>query len=217
LSNGNAVDLCEDGASKAVTHANHKEFIELVTKTRLAEGSKQMEWVKRGVSYVIELSILAFLTWEEVEIRACGRKDIEIADLKAISEYNYVSEDHKMIKMFWEMFERLTQEQRGLYLKFAWGRSKLPADTSQLRYKHQVCYYEDRLEDSFPEAHTCFFQVDIPNYSSVEKMTERFISAVELCGEIDGDYSADDIPDADGDNRAGLYGGYGGEGGGEEE
>lgn len=42
-------------------------------------------------------------------------------------------------------------------------------------------------------------------------MTERFIAAIELCGEIDGDYSADDIPDADGDERAGLYGGYGGE------
>lgn len=67
-----------------------------------------MEWVRRGVSYVIDLPILAFLTWEEVEIRACGRKDIEIDDLKAISEYSYVSEDHRMIKMFWSMFEKLT-------------------------------------------------------------------------------------------------------------
>lgn len=48
-------------------------------------------------------------------------------------------------------------------------------------------------------------------------MTERVTTAIELCGEIDGDYSADDIPDADNDGRAGLYGGYGDEGGGSEE
>ena len=63
-----------------------------------------MEWVKRGVTFVIDLSVLAFLTWEEIEIRACGRKDIEIPDLKAITEYTYCSEDHKMIKFFWSMF-----------------------------------------------------------------------------------------------------------------
>lgn len=84
-----------------MNHSNHKEFIDLVTKSRLAESAKQMEWIKRGVTYVIDLSVLAFLTWEEVETRCCGRKDIEIDDLKAISEYNYASEDHPMIKMFW--------------------------------------------------------------------------------------------------------------------
>jgi len=42
-------------------------------------------------------------------------------------------------------------------------------------------------------------------------MAERVTTAIDLCGEIDGDYSADDIPDADADNRAGLYGGYGDE------
>lgn len=40
LTNGQTVDLCEDGAAKAVTHENHKEFIELVTKARLGESAK---------------------------------------------------------------------------------------------------------------------------------------------------------------------------------
>lgn len=99
-------------------------------KARLGESAKQMDWVRRGVTYVIDLSVMAFLTWEEIEIRACGRKDIEIPDLKAITEYTYCSEDHKLMKWFWSMFEKFTQEQRRKYLKFAWGRSKLPADTT---------------------------------------------------------------------------------------
>jgi hypothetical protein len=53
-----------------------------------------MDWVRQGVSHVIEGSVLAFLTWEEVELRACGTKDISTEALKAISVYN-VGEDNK--------------------------------------------------------------------------------------------------------------------------
>jgi hypothetical protein len=59
-----------------------------------------MDWLKEGVSYIIPLSTLDFLTWEEVELRAVGPKDIESSALKACSEYN-CAEDHKYIKMFW--------------------------------------------------------------------------------------------------------------------
>jgi hypothetical protein len=44
---------------------------------------------------------VAFLTWDEVELRACGPKDIEIGPLKAITNYYGASADHKTIKMFW--------------------------------------------------------------------------------------------------------------------
>ena len=98
-----------------------------------------------------------------------------------------------------------------MYLKFAWGRAKLPVDTSNLEYKHQVCHYPDKAKDSFPEAHTCFFQVDIPVYSTIEIMTQRFKYAIETCGEIDGDYDANDIADEDGNGGYGGYGGYGSE------
>lgn len=64
-----------------------------------------------------------------------------------------------------------------------------------------------RDKDALPEAHTCFFQVDIPEYVSVEVMSTRFRTAIELCGEIDGDYSANNIADEDG-NRGTGGGGY---------
>jgi len=40
-------------------------------------------------------------------------------------------------------------------------------------------------------------------------MTKRFKTAIELCGEIDADYGAEDIPDEDTDRRGGLFGGMG--------
>jgi len=75
------------------------------------------------------------LSWDDVELRACGPKEIDIEQLKKVSEYN-VDSNHKSIKMFWDMFEKFSQEERRKYLKFVWGRSKMPVDCSNLDYKH---------------------------------------------------------------------------------
>lgn len=35
-----------------------------------------MNWVIEGMSHVIEPKILTFLTWQEIEVRACGPREI---------------------------------------------------------------------------------------------------------------------------------------------
>lgn len=54
LSDGSPADLVPDGANKAVTHANHKEFLEKMLECRLKETEKQMNWVREGVAHVID-------------------------------------------------------------------------------------------------------------------------------------------------------------------
>ena len=65
------------------------------------------------------------------------------------------------------MFEQFTQVERRKYLKFVWGRSKLPADTSDLNDNHSIQVMERRAVDALPEAHTCFFSIDIPVLSDI--------------------------------------------------
>jgi len=203
LANGQAAELKPGGKDIAVTHANHQEYLDMVIKKRLEETAKQMDWLRQGVTHVVDLSVLAFLTWDEVELRACGPKDIDLEALKAITNYYGASSDHKTIKMFWQMFDSFTQEERRKYLKFVWGRSKLPADTSDLNDQHGIQVCSGRAVDALPEAHTCFFSVDIPVYESLEVMTAKFKTAIELCGEIDGDYAPESIADEDGRRRGG--------------
>lgn len=111
-----------------MTKENHLEFIELVKNIRLNETEKQMNWVKEGVNYVINLDVMNLLSWEDVELRACGLKEISVEKLQDITEYRSVEKDSPIIKMFWEMFGNFTQEERSKYLKFVWGRSKIPLD-----------------------------------------------------------------------------------------
>ena len=113
-----------------MNHANHKEYIDLVVKARLEEGNKQMEWIKEGINKVIPLSILSFLDWYDIELRVCGAREISVNALKAITEN--ADSSNKLMTWFWKMFEGFTQNERKAYLKFVWGRTKIPADCSDL-------------------------------------------------------------------------------------
>ena len=47
--------------------------------------------------------------------------------------------------------------------------------------------YTSLSPSGFPQAHTCFFQLDLPNYSTDEAMRSKLSAAAQLCGEIDTD------------------------------
>lgn len=198
LSSQKTVPLCPDGENKKVTHENYQEFIALTIKARQAEASNQMKWLKEGISEIIDLNILTFLNWDEIEKRACGG-EIETEVLKSISEYRDCSVDSTIIKWFWKMFDSFSQEDRKAYLKFVWGRSKIPVDTSNLYYKHRISVYSHWNENALPKSHTCFFMIDIPEYKNYETMHARIKYAIETCGEIDDDYGEGNIRPEDGD------------------
>lgn len=202
LTDGTLVDLCPGGKALAVTHENYEKYIDLVLKARFTECKEQMEWVKEGVNFVAPMSTFLFLNWEEVQMRACGPPDIKAEELKKVTITN-MSNDDPNIVMFWKMFDDFTQLERQKYLKFAWGRSKLPSDLTELAYQHNIQVYDYKDPGALPEAHTCFFTVDIPVYVNLETMAKKFRTAIELCGEIDADYDAggEVIGDEEGENH----------------
>jgi E3 ubiquitin-protein ligase HECTD3 len=157
LNNGQEVEVCEDGKEKMVTKDNIEEYIQLVLKTRFAEGKEQIAWIREGIQLILDTNIMSMLNWEEVEIRSSGDKTVDITTLKNITIYQGCNSTDKIIEMFWEMFEEFSEEDRQKYLKFVWGRSRLPSDCSQLRYKHTIYVMSHKPDGILPEAHTCFF------------------------------------------------------------
>jgi hypothetical protein len=106
--------------------------------------------VKEGCFSVIPIEMIKILTWEEVETRCCGDKIIEVAKMKSITRYSCASEEDEGIQRFWRVFEGFSEEEKSLYLKFVWGRSRLPYETGNLNYKHTI-YFESHMGDKdFP-------------------------------------------------------------------
>ena len=130
--------------------------------------------------------MLCYLTPAAVEVRACGEKTIDVERLRRHTTYPNCAESHEIVARFWRVFTEFTPEERASYLKFVWGRNRLPLDLSTER-KHELRLYDGWNDQGFPQAHTCFFQLDIPFYKTDEMCRKRLIQASELCGGIDTD------------------------------
>ena len=194
LSNGETVPLVTGGEDKKVLYEDVEEYHNLVLKMRSEEGQKQLEAMKEGFEIIFPMSILTILSWRDVEERVRGPSEISVAALKSITEYSSCSADNEYVKRFWRAFEEFTNEERSMFLKFVWGRARLPpADRLKEMPFKLVLLDDNRFTDHnshFPEAHTCFFQFDLPRYTTDEACKSKILYAIEACGEIDTDNSS---------------------------
>ena len=71
-------------------------------------------------------NILSILTGREVEELACGEPTLNLEILKKYTEYQSFSATDQVVKNFWAALESFTNEERVMYLKYVWGRSRLP-------------------------------------------------------------------------------------------
>jgi len=192
---GKVVPLIEDGARCPVTKANSKRYIEALRNARLYEFEFHTKAMRRGLGQVVALSTLSLFTWRELEMLVCGQgvTKSRIPSLKRMTSYSGCSPDDEHVRFFWEMFENVFDDnQRAKFISFTWGRSRLPHSEKDYEQKfkitsHNASESSDDPDSFFPLAHTCFFQIDLPRYSSVQAMTRRVIWAMESCGTIDDD------------------------------
>ena len=52
--------------------------------------------------------------------------------MKACTTYQEADEDSPVIGLFWEMFDNWSNEERKLFLRFAWARDRLPFNMGYL-------------------------------------------------------------------------------------
>jgi hypothetical protein len=110
----------------------------MVTDARLNEFSKQMKAIKKGIGMVFAPFLMKMYTWKELEYKVCGKPSIDLLHLRAITKYNGCSEDDEIVKRFWRVLEAFSDEEKSLYLKFVWGRSRLPLVDEKFGDKHTI-------------------------------------------------------------------------------
>jgi len=178
-SDGTIIELKENGSDYNVTWNNRVEYAKLVLEYRLHEFTSQVEAIRRGLISVIPARFLSLLTWKELELEVCGSPEIDIDLLKANTTYQGCSVHDQHIKYFWIVLDKMSQLERAQFLRFAWGRSRLPQpgkftekmriDSTSLGIAH------------LPHAHTCFFSLELPRYTSEEMMRDKLIKAITFC------------------------------------
>ena len=107
-----------------------------------------------------------------------------------MTDYSGCSKTDPHIKFFWKILrERFNNEQRVKFLIFVWGRSRLPVteDDFEKKFTINMHHSSGSADMYFPIAHTCFFSVDMPAYSSLDVMYQKLLWAMNNCTSIDAD------------------------------
>lgn len=193
---GREVELVPNGRFLQVTPDNYRDWAQRVLDFKVHEFDTQVEAIRRGLGTIVPQRLLMLFRWEELELMVCGQPKIDINLLKRMTVYSDCSENDAHIQYFWEVLNDFSDEQRSDYLKFVWGRARLPMDRESWDQPHKISSFyppraaygrpEMRPDDMLPYAHTCYFSLDLPSYSSKEVMRRKLLYAVQ-CTEIDGD------------------------------
>ena len=107
---------------------------------------------------------------KELEILISGRPTIDIEDLRRNTDLvNYLKHD-QIIVWFFEVLEEFDMELRTAFLQFVTGSSRVPVEGfKELRGMNgaqKFNIHREFQEERLPRAHTCFNQLDLPNYKS---------------------------------------------------
>ena len=167
------------------TLSERLKYISMLLYYRLNEAEIQINSIKHGLSKIIPLSVLQLFTGKELSMLVCGKKDVDIELLKQNTKLSSdLKEDSKEVRWLWEILNEITPEEKIKFIKFCWAQERLP--TSNEEYvKNQIAFTikynkNDINKNGFPKADTCFFNLELPNYTAKNIMKKNLLIAIGL-------------------------------------
>jgi len=169
---------------------NRHEYVQLAKQFRLHEFDQASNAVREGMSRVVPVPLLSLFTGFELETMVCGSPDIPLHLLKSVATYKGVEANSPLVSWFWDTMEEFSNAERSLFLRFVWGRTRLPRSIADFRGRDFVLQIMDKYnppDDFLPESYTCFFLLKMPRYSCKRVLKEKLTYAIHFCKSIDTD------------------------------
>jgi len=196
------VDVDGDGKladTMRIGFDDRQVLVSVLVRSRLEETKLQVAAMRRGLCNIIPEQLLSLMTSQELEGRICGTREIDIELLKRHTEYGPdVDRNAPHIRYLWNTLEGFTQQQLRRFVKFAFAQERLPSTDEGFSHpkirmlikssRHSGSGKKNSNQDhALPHADTCFFNVEIPAYSSQEIMRKRLTTVVNMDWGMSGD------------------------------
>ncbi|KAH3732968.1 ubiquitin protein ligase [Pelomyxa schiedti] len=197
LSDGREKELIPNAKSTPVTWDNRFDFVEKAIEARLGECKPQIDAIVSGLNFVVPLKSLSLITPKELEIIVTGSHEMRYEQVVArLKNKRCPVQQFQFLKLALSEF---TKTQLGLFVKFISGREILPSDpTVQLNVVQYHC--DGNPDRCLPKASTCFYELKLPAYTSVDATKDRLLYAITACADIDADFTGDRNANGDGDD-----------------
>ena len=186
------VDLIPDGRNVPVTEENKHEYVRLVVEHRLIKSvEKQLDHFLLGFREIIPEELISIFNEQELELLISGLPDIDVDDWKNNTEYHNYQATHPQIQWFWRAVKGFDQEERAKLLQFVTGTSKVPLNGfKELEGMNGFAKFNIHRDysskEKLPTSHTCFNQLDLPEYESYEHLRQQLYTAITAGSEYFG-------------------------------
>ncbi|EPS70177.1 hypothetical protein M569_04584 [Genlisea aurea] len=182
-------ELKPGGRNIRVTEETKHEYVDLVADHILTNAIRpQINSFLEGFNELVPRELISIFNDKELELLISGLPEIDLADLKANTEYTGYTPVSNVVQWFWEVVESFSKEDMARLLQFVTGTSKVPLEgfkalqgiSGPQKFQiHKAYGAPERL----PSAHTCFNQLDVPEYCSKEQLQERLLLAIHEASE----------------------------------
>jgi E3 ubiquitin-protein ligase HUWE1 len=149
-----------------------------------ASVREQIDAFLDGFHDVVPPELISIFDAQELELLMAGLPDIDIDDMRQNCIYGggYKQTDDT-IQKFWSVLRRFNREEKAQFVQFVTGSAKVPLDGfSALRGAEGVqrmAIHKAYDASLLPTAHTCFNQLDLPEYESEDKLREMLLTALK--------------------------------------
>ncbi|KAK1295925.1 E3 ubiquitin-protein ligase UPL5 [Acorus calamus] len=176
------VELCREGKGITVTSRNRDRYIELLIRHRFVTSiSEQTRLFAEGFADILgeQKHLRCFfrsLELKDLDILLNGSEEtISVEDWKGHTEYNGYKETDNQVCWFWKVLESMSADQRRVLLFFWTSVNYLPITGFRGLPSKLYIYKGPESNKRLPSSHTCFFQLGLPAYTSMEIMRERLL------------------------------------------
>ncbi|KAF6829938.1 E3 ubiquitin-protein ligase huwe1 [Colletotrichum plurivorum] len=178
------IDLLPGGRDIPVTEENKHDYVRLVVEHKLLSSVKeQMEHFLTGFHDIIPADLISIFNEQELELLISGLPDIDVDDWKSNTEYHNYTPSSQQIQWFWRAVRSFDKEERAKLLQFVTGTSKVPLNGfKELEGMNGVNRFNIHRDygnkERLPSSHTCFNQLDLPEYESYETLRAQVMKAI---------------------------------------
>ncbi|KAI9832451.1 MAG: hypothetical protein M1826_001775 [Phylliscum demangeonii] len=186
------VDLKENGRQIPVTESNKQEYVRLVVEYRLTGSvQEQLNHFLTGFHDIVPAELISIFNEQELELLISGLPDIDVDDWKNNTEYHNYSASSPQIQWFWRAVRSFDKEERAKLLQFVTGTSKVPLNgfkelEGMNGFSRFNIHRDYASNERLPSSHTCFNQLDLPEYASYESLRQHLYMAMTAGSEYFG-------------------------------
>ncbi|KAL2073000.1 hypothetical protein VTL71DRAFT_10324 [Oculimacula yallundae] len=186
------VDFIPNGRNIPVTEENKQEYVRLMTEFRLTGSVKeQLDEFLKGFHDIIPAELVAIFNEQELELLISGLPEIDVDDWKSNTEYHNYTASSPQIQWFWRAVRSYDKEERAKLLQFVTGTSKVPLNgfkelEGMNGFSRFNIHRDYGNKDRLPSSHTCFNQLDLPEYESYETLRKQVLTAITAGSEYFG-------------------------------